>query len=314
MAERNGISQRFYGHGKLLLSGEYFVLDGARALALPTRPGQSLQVVQHLDGQGLLEWESLDHQGRCWWRGQFSLPGFELRQTTDPQVGLRLQELLLALRRQNADFLTGGESCQVTTTLEFPRQWGLGSSSTLVHCLAQWAAADPYQLLAETFGGSGYDLACAAAGSPLLFQRRHDQPCSCEVPFRPVFRDHLFFVYLGQKQNSREGIARYRAQVFDDSDLTEKISRLTDAFLEADTLDSFEELIRQHEAIVAQALGLSRAKTLYFADFPGEIKSLGAWGGDFVLATDPYADPTMLRRYFSHKGFDTVLTYEKLLL
>ena len=34
----------FYSHGKLLLTGEYLVLDGALALAVPCKLGQSLTV------------------------------------------------------------------------------------------------------------------------------------------------------------------------------------------------------------------------------------------------------------------------------
>ena len=36
--------QSFYGQGKVLLTGEYFILDGARGLALPTQLGQKLNV------------------------------------------------------------------------------------------------------------------------------------------------------------------------------------------------------------------------------------------------------------------------------
>ena len=37
-------NQTFYSNGKLLLTGEYVVLDGAKALAVPTRFGQNLIV------------------------------------------------------------------------------------------------------------------------------------------------------------------------------------------------------------------------------------------------------------------------------
>ena len=33
-------TQTFYSNGKLLITGEYVVLDGAKALALPTKFGQ----------------------------------------------------------------------------------------------------------------------------------------------------------------------------------------------------------------------------------------------------------------------------------
>jgi len=35
----------FYSNGKLLITGEYLVLDGAKALALPTKYGQG-QIVK----------------------------------------------------------------------------------------------------------------------------------------------------------------------------------------------------------------------------------------------------------------------------
>ncbi|MEM0993828.1 MAG: GHMP kinase, partial [Bacteroidota bacterium] len=35
----------YYAHGKLLLTGEYAVLDGAVALAVPSKLGQRLDIV-----------------------------------------------------------------------------------------------------------------------------------------------------------------------------------------------------------------------------------------------------------------------------
>ena len=58
--------QYFFGHGKLLISGEYFVLDGAQSLALPTRHGQSLSVKYSPSFSPKLSWKSYDVDGRCW--------------------------------------------------------------------------------------------------------------------------------------------------------------------------------------------------------------------------------------------------------
>ena len=57
---------------------------------------------------------------------------------------------------------------RVETQLEFPREWGLGSSSTLISNLGLWAETDPYDLLSATLGGSGYDIAAARSESPFL--------------------------------------------------------------------------------------------------------------------------------------------------
>ena len=40
------------------------------------------------------------------------------------------------------------------------------------------------------------------------------------------------------------------------------------------------------------------------------LKSLGAWGGDFILAASE-TDPTP---YFKSKGFDTVIPYDDMIL
>ena len=41
----------------------------------------------------------------------------------------------------------------------------------------------------------------------------------------------------------------------------------------------------------------------------GEIKSLGAWGGDFILA----AGPSDSNKYFEKKGFKTVIRFMDML-
>ena len=43
-------------------------------------------------------------------------------------------------------------------------------------------------------------------------------------------------------------------------------------------------------------------------DYEGQIKSLGAWGGDFILA----AGPVNSKKYFYDKGYNTVLNYKEI--
>jgi hypothetical protein len=47
-----------------------------------------------------------------------------------------------------------------------------------------------------------------------------------------------------------------------------------------------------------------------FSDFPGVVKSLGAWGGDFVLATGK----TDAQDYFRTKGYDVIVPYRDMVL
>ena len=304
------MNRRFYAHGKLLLSAEYFVLEGALALALPTRLGQQLEITP-LAETDLLQWESLDADGRSWFTGHFRLPDARYIDGSDPETGRRLEQILQAARRQRPQFLTGG-GWKARTRLEFPRKWGLGSSSTLLHLLGQWSQTDPYRLLAKTFGGSGYDIAAAGAGGPFLY-RIGDPPVFRPVGFHPSFSHNLFFVYLGRKQDSRAGILRFREKGRPSSGMIDRIDKLSEYLLHCERLSDFADALREHEELVSGYLDLPRAKQLHFADFWGEIKSLGAWGGDFVLATsDRPAEETRL--FFHKRGFEVFLTYDQLLL
>lgn len=302
----------YYAHGKLLLSGEYFILNGAAGLAVPSAYGQRL-AVQETVNSPTVQWESYDSRGQVWFTGKFSSVDFKILEATDAATAERLQQIFTALfhLRANDPFVQRPRLFQ--TFLEFPRDWGLGSSSTLLAALAQWAAVDPYALLERTFGGSGYDLACAISEQPLLYQRRAGRGYAIGVPFAPSFRENLHFVYLNRKQNSREGIRRFREKVEPQAADNDYLSRLSFQLLTAVDLPSFQALLDQHENFISQKLGLRKVKDQYFADFPGSIKSLGAWGGDFVLAASAES-AEVVRAYFAQRGMETVLSYQEMVL
>ena len=43
--------------------------------------------------------------------------------------------------------------------MNFDKNWGLGSSSTLINNISSWAKINPYDLLWSISKGSGYDIA-----------------------------------------------------------------------------------------------------------------------------------------------------------
>lgn len=305
--------QEYYAKGKLLLSAEYFVLDGAWALGLPTRKGQSLMIKEQSNHKYLLNWTSIDADHSVWFEAILELPTLNIIKASQNDVAQKLSEILHLARQQNPAFLANTASLEVTTQLTFPREWGLGTSSTLVYNIAQWARVDPFQLQFATFDGSGYDIACAGAEGAILYQKLSETTASRAITFRPSYRHSLYFIYLGKKQNSREGIARYREKVSRSPHLIYQATAYTYALLKADTLSAFESILKQHEHLVANTLELEPVKSLYFKDFWGEVKSLGAWGGDFVLATSS-KDEASTKAYFGEKGFDVILTYEELIL
>ena len=306
----------FHANGKLLLTAEYFVLDGALALALPVRQGQSLELnfrpEQKAIAENGLHWQSFDEQGELWFEAGFRIETFEILRTSDSSVARRLQSVLQEARKLNPSFPPlNSPLTSVCCRLDFPLHWGLGTSSTLVYLVAQWAGVDPFELQFRTFGGSGYDIACAGAESPLLYFLDKGKPRVEACTFYPTFSNSLYFIYLGKKQDSRKGIAQYREAVENQQFAVKKISLLTKEFLVAATLTDFERLILEHERIVSETVKLPRAKELFFEDYWGEIKSLGAWGGDFVLVTS-HRSETETRRYFNEKGFDVFIPYNEL--
>lgn len=300
----------YYSSGKLLLTGEYAVLDGALCLALPTRYGQNLKVTAIEDP--VIEWTSKDHDQSVWFEG--SLPLSRLQRVSEQAVsGMSTSEVLTQLlgiaRQLNPDFLPGPSGFRVVTELEFPRKWGLGTSSTLINNIAQWADVDPYKLLDRTFGGSGYDIACAQSNSPLLYQRLKGGPRTEPVDFNPPFSSSLFFVYLNRKQDSREAIQNYRNQPKGPDKIVEEISSLTKAIIECSHLEKFESLLLRHESLISSALNAPTIKESLFPDYPHIIKSLGAWGGDFVMAVGKEED----KEYFIKKGYKTIIPYAEMI-
>jgi mevalonate kinase len=299
--------QKFYSSGKLLLSGEYVVLHGAKALALPTTFGQSLSVFPN--DSGYLKWISKDPMGKIWFEDAFSLESFVLCNSAKKnKISDRLVQILNEVKSLNSNFLAQSDGLKIITELEFPVNWGLGSSSTLINNIANWAKVDPYELLQRTFTGSGYDIACAQNKSPLIYQLISNGKIIEPIPFSPTFREHLYFVHLNKKQNSREAIKHYE-KFKSDARLISDINLITTQMVSSNNLDEFCDLLDHHEDLIGSLLNVEPIKSSHFNDFNGSIKSLGAWGGDFILV----CTETNPGSYFSERGFKTMLTFDRMI-
>ena len=246
--------------------------------------------------------------------------------TDDPDKAMRLCQILHAVKLLNPKAFEGND-LKFTTRLDFDPNWGLGSSSTLIANLARWANVNPYELLKLTFGGSGYDLACATAEQPIYYQLadldcfvpRNDAKRQSEstpmveiVDFNPTFAEHLFFVYQGQKQSSSKEIKAFlgKANPTDLQNDIEAVSEISRAVPKCESLDEFAMLLQCHERIIARCIGQEPVQKR-FPDFEGILKSLGAWGGDFILAATGW-DENQVREYFKGKGLEVVFGYNDL--
>lgn len=307
-------NQYFFGHGKLLLTGEYFVLDGALALALPTKVGQSLTVKYSPSFSPTLSWKSFDVKGNCWFDSKFEFWHFKCIDENPSEEALFLQKILQEVRKQNSHFLRDDVDVKVETHLGFPLAWGLGSSSSLIYNIAQWAYISPFELLFKTHGGSGYDIACAQSDGPIAYKKTSSGPNWSPIYFHPGFRENIYFIYLGNKQNSREAVKEYTKKcsvALVNTNIT-KITELTQEFLNAETLTQFQAAMIAHEQIIGEFLGLVPVKEKLFSDFPGAIKSLGAWGGDFVMVAT-LENLFSVKKYFAEKGLNVVYSYDDLI-
>lgn len=293
----------YSAQGKFLITGEYAVLDGVPSLAIPLRLKQYLVVTPTI--AQTIHWKSYDADGSLWYEDTFAL---SLTATVgDSPTTTKLKEILqTALQLSGKNRFDCGYD--VSTSLDFNRAYGMGTSSTLIAMVAQWIGCDAYALQFACFGGSGYDIACATAQSAIVYTYDTVQPVVEAARFKPVFSNQLFFIYLNKKQNSRESIARFNKDVLT-PDVKLRLSKMPQRFIDAtQDLRLFQELMVEHETLISKLVGLEPVQ-MQFKDFTGKLKSLGGWGGDFILAAGGDAPA-----YFHARGYDVVLDWDEVVL
>jgi len=304
------MQQTFYSNGKLLITGEYLILDGAKGLALPTKMGQNLSIESTITET--IHWKSYDADGSIWFEDFVTFQ--EIKDPNNPSsesVKATLIKILQVANAMNPDLLINSNGFAITTQLSFPRNWGLGTSSTLINNIAQWFQIDAFELLHQSFGGSGYDIACAQNNTPITYSIVNGIQKVEQLTFEPEFAKNIYFVYLNKKRNSKSAIAEYHSNKTSQlSNYINTIDTLTQDIIAAKDLESFSQLLQQHERVLSEILSTKTIKDSLFPDFDGAIKSLGAWGGDFVLVVAK-ENPSS---YFIDKGYETVIAYDDMIL
>lgn len=291
----------FKSNGKILLTSEYLVLDGAKAIALPSKLTQDLYVEQC--DKEIIEWQGIDEKGNVWYEENFYLKNNDLvysaeKNNTSEKLLLLFNHILKT--REAKDILGN----KFSTKLNFKREWGLGTSSTFVNNLAKWANIDPYRLLFSAFKGSGYDIACCDVNNPIIFEKKQNSINVKNITFNPPFIENIYLIHLDKKQNTQTSITNYLRTKSEKNDLIKRINLISEEMLQCKNLNHFEDLIVEHESIISQAISQEPIQKLTFNDYNlGKIKSLGAWGGDFILVTSKNNDLS----YFNNKGFETIL-------
>jgi len=320
---------KFYTNGKLMMSGEYTVLRGAKALAIPTYGyGQSLEIDNTKNPYHLWQsFENINSIKNQWFEAKFSIDLLEIIETNDIEKAKNVQKALKIIQNKK-DFLFHKPK-HFTSILNYNRNWGLGSSSSFLVNLQKWSKISAFEMNDALFkGGSNYDVAVCLENQPLIYQLDFEieeeknkdsrleytatspqKTWALADPFTN-YTDQIWFVYLNKKQSTSTEIKSFKS-IKTNRETIDEISQITIEMEKAENIETLNKLIDRHETIVSKLLQRPKVKQSLFPDFKGSIKSLGAWGGDFVLATGTREN---VNEYFSKKSFKTMFSYYDLFL
>tara|TARA_B100001173_G_scaffold266740_1_gene242415 strand:- start:2201 stop:3106 length:906 start_codon:yes stop_codon:yes gene_type:complete len=297
----------FKSNGKLLITSEYLVMKGATALAIPAKLDQELTIKS--TNTDFIYWESFDKNNLIWYKEKFFLEkGSLIYHGKKNKISDLIIRLFDYIHRFNDPKKSIGN--EFIWKLNFDRNWGLGSSSTLINNLSKWAKVNPYKLLFSVFNGSGYDIACCDKSNPIIFQKKDDYLSFSNTNFNPNFLNNLFLVFLNKKQNTQKSVQNFLKNDAHYIEEINQINNIVNGIQNVKGLTAFESLIERHEKIIANILQIPTIQNEKFPKYNyGIIKSLGSWGGDFVLATGDERNMD----YFREKGFNTVKKISDLL-
>ena len=299
----------FTANTKLLFTGEYAVIFGAKAIVLPLVFSQKL-LVEEAQGGNLI-WESKENN-KTWFKTVFSLsPGRKEDNIPGRQY---IKRLLNAVFELNPSARKRFEGKKITIEADFPLRWGIGSSSTLTSLLARYANIDPFELNRKISQGSGYDVVAAEQHQSFLFQKTDDTYNVEKVILDYPFKDKLYFIYTGKKEDTAANLRKMNLN--SNNTATEdirRISAISEALVKVKDLDTFENLILEHEKIISNMTGQEIAASKYLPDFDGVVKSLGAWGGDFLLVTWRKSKEE-LQKYLEKNNMTTFFKWKEIVL
>jgi mevalonate kinase len=304
-----------------MITGEYLVLKGGLAMAVPTVLGQEIQCT-HDDSRPLhmVNWIAKVKGDIAWYSNQFLIDNdFEPAEDANSQRTLFIRSLLIGVNALNPEFFRPNGVYSITTHLDFDPSWGLGSSSSLIANLAYIAEVEPFELLfaSSLNKGSGYDLAVSILGQPINYHIEEGlfhwaEPV--ELAWKGFAR-HCRLVFLNRKQDSHLEVSRFISKRNQDHQLNaiEEINHISKRIPAVSDYREFCDLLYQHEQIMGEVLKKKCIKEQLFPDFPGVIKSLGAWEGDFILVCPENENPQTAEHYFTEKGYKIVMDFGKMI-
>jgi mevalonate kinase len=207
-----------------------------------------------------------------------------------------LRNMLRYIEQERPDLCNAQFDYQVRIKASFRKEWGLGSSSALIANLAQWAQADPFALMRVSFPGSGYDVATAFYDQAVLYRLEQGTPHIKPIAGLPEFLNDYRVVFMGKKVNSRESVADVQSRIPNLQQHADYLDKLGMEALNAVSPADFNAALTAYEQLLSEVLAMSPTGS-HFPEYPGFMKSLGAWGGDALLVS--YV-PDAFEQVFGH--------------
>jgi mevalonate kinase len=307
---RQEMQNIFSSNGNLIITGEYFVLTGAKALAVPLKYSQQMKVLCFGNSENIIQWGA-NELGKPWFKADFNSKNLNIISSNNDELALGLQKILKAILKIKPLLFSENTRYQFSCDIQFSTSWGWGSSSTLITNIANWAGINPFELNKQISSGSGYDIAASNSTTPIVYQINSNGHKITPVAFDPRFKKNIHFIYLGRKQNTSASIEKNIKSVRSEK-MVPVITWLTEKIVNEDNMNEFIRYIVEHEIIISKTLKTPRIKEEYFNDFDGEIKSLGAWGGDFAMVVSPLPE-THVKNYFRNKGLEIFFRFDEII-
>lgn len=299
------------GNGKILLSGEYVILNGGWGLAFPSKIKHQKIYINKIKKKYIF-WESINNKNKIWFQAIFILPTLKIIKHNNFIIAKKLKKLLTCIKSYKDTIFNQNHGFYIKTILNFPITWGLGSSSSLIYGLSKWLNINPFNLLWKYNNnkGSGYDIACNLSDDPLLYKIENKHPKIITLKnFYLPFIDKLYLAYTNKKQQTNKEIIRYNKNKTINLNIINNISLITLNIIKCIKLKIFEKLISKHENIISKIINKPTIKNIYFEDYKGIVKSLGAWGGDLILITKRKG----MKSYFKNKGFQHIYPFKNII-
>ena len=242
------MAEVFKSHGKLMITGEYFVLHGAKSLMLPTKFFQDM-TVSKLNEDSIILWESYDQNNSKWFSAKFNLPDLAI-QGEETKEKIFLKKILDFVAKKKPNIFENNSGINIKTRMDFNRSWGLGSSAILINNLSNYFGLDPFEVSKNVTNSSGADIASTKISKPIIFSINDKKPYYKEVHFNPPFSKNLLFVYLNKKQSSEKEVEKFKKIRIEDDEIR-TISDITNQVLRCKKIDDFNNLIEKHESILS---------------------------------------------------------------